>query len=180
MAQTLRRQLKQIFTRILEEHLVAYPGDVAGQLADAALAVKGMTPACKRGDLVDGMLFFQGEGEKQQSKCQDVRDRLSELLSLNFPIPGENHDFDRLYANIVKDGRSVDRFCRWALEQPKKDITWYVRKATILWGDWPQAFVETNAAIFYPPKFIPPKDEKTYVPNPNPEPRTAKSITNGS
>lgn len=105
-------------------------------------------PPTKRGDIVDGMLHFQALGQKQERQSeiyQTIREKLSEMLNLNFPGYGENRDFDAVYRRIEQDGRSVEQFCRWALDNLKDaDVRWLALKAANLWSQWPQAFKATT------------------------------------
>jgi len=67
----------------------------------------------------------------------------------NFPKYGENQGLDRVAKLIVKDGRDVQVFIRWA-KANKRDPHWYHVKPDSLWGDWPQAFTTPTSTRTLP------------------------------
>jgi hypothetical protein len=77
-----------------------------------------------------------------------ILEALATGFPYNFPKYGENLALDRIAKLIVKDGRDIKVFIRWA-KANKRDPHWYHIKPDSLWGDWPQAFTtsDTNRTL---------------------------------
>jgi hypothetical protein len=144
MTQTLRRELIQKFSVVLQRYAIP-EGDMLNELADAALSVSGIarrvpdglpTPT---GDAVGDWLEMTRRIQEKHSAETAVLKALEVGLNYNFPNYGENPKFDRIAKLIARDGRAVETFCKWA-EGKKRDPYWYHVNPDTLWGDWPQAF----------------------------------------
>lgn len=108
----------------------------------------------KKGDLVDGALFFAGQAKDQQAdKIEEVLQELERGLRVNISRTTRNQQVAR---RILNDARPVSRFLAWAAADEWRSAHLYLyADLDKVWRDWPQAFpaaptgVGNSAGSFY-------------------------------
>lgn len=93
----------------------------------------------KKGDLVDGILFFAGQAKEQEiDKVEELMQELERGLRVNITRTTKNQQTAR---RLLRDGRSVARFLAWAVADEWRASHLYLyADLDKVWRDWPQAF----------------------------------------
>lgn len=96
----------------------------------------------KKGDALDGMLYFQKKAEDQKiDEIEQVAVKLEVGLRFNFPRGVRDQ---AVYKRILKSGKPVERFIEW-VKADEKRLSYaflYAKDTETIWRDWPQ--VENN------------------------------------
>lgn len=94
--------------------------------------------------LVRGMLeMAEWPAAKMDERLNNLCDALSAGLGRNFH---RSTTFDAVAKRILKDGRDIRQFIRWATRDDKaREYNFvYVRNPETIWQDWPQAFATVS------------------------------------
>jgi hypothetical protein len=93
----------------------------------------------KKGDLVDGVLFFAGQAKDQQAdKVEELLQELERGLRVNITRTTKNQQTAK---RILKDARPVSRFLAWVVADEWRSSHLYLyADLEKVWRDWPQAF----------------------------------------
>jgi hypothetical protein len=98
------------------------------------------TPARgKKGDLVDGVLFFAGKAKEQQAdKVEELIQELERGLRVNIARTTKNQQTAK---RILKDARPIARWIAWAMADEWRASHLYLyADLEKVWRDFPQAF----------------------------------------
>ena len=127
----------------------------------------------KKGDLIDGMLFFGKQAQDQQvDKVEEVIQHLERDLHVNIARSLNNQQVAK---RIIKDGRSINKWVTWVMaEEWRATHTYLYADLEKVWRDWPQAFVKQTDESRPEYKIFRAEEEdkgKNYVPVPDRRPR---------
>jgi hypothetical protein len=100
-------------------------------------------PSRKKGDLVDGILFFAGQAKDQQAdKVEELIQELERGLRVNITRTTKAQQTAR---KILRDARPVARFLSWVVADEWRSAHLYLyADLDKVWRDWPQAFPAVN------------------------------------
>lgn len=116
------------------------PVEGTPQVGGGQVGVKErLNKKAKKGDLVDGALFFAGQAKDQQAdKVEDLIQELERGLRVNIVRTTKNQQTAR---RLLKDARPVARFLSWVVADEWRAAHLYLyADLEKVWRDWPQAF----------------------------------------
>lgn len=109
-------------------------------LSDPQVGVKEtLNKKGKKGDLVDGVLFFSDQAQEQKAdKVEEVLKTLERGLRVNIARTTNNQAVAK---RIIKDARPLERFLQWVhADEWRAAHTYLYAELERVWRDWPQAF----------------------------------------
>lgn len=169
---TLKRELRTKFEEVLQNYsdklTQAERESTAELLADAAIELRAFQQPQKRGDVLDGMLFFGKQAQEQGvNEVEEMLNRLDRELKVNLSRTTSNQQIARKIIKAEKDGQSLDRFITWLKSDEWRASHLYIyADLWKLWQLFPQAFaVETYTRPEYQLHRTDDKQEQ-YVANP--------------
>jgi hypothetical protein len=158
-------------TRVLPE-AVAPATEVVK--TEEKVSIKNVTPSPKiekKGDALDGMLFYANSaGKKKSDELISIRDKMQK----GFHITMDDKRWERFIEfvwGMEQKGQKVEQFIKWALDEGFDPIYWPPEKMKTL---WPRAFMKKEAVKIDDNfvKYVPPSapagdsDGGPYVPMP--------------
>ena len=144
MTQTLRREIIQTVFGVLQNYYDDVQNkDIAKIIADELIELRAFqepkTKQTKKGDAIDGLLFY-GKQAKDQGvdKVEELLCEIERGIHVNIQRSNDNQIIAR---KILKDGREFGRWLTWRIQ----DEWWAARlyifaDLTKMWEQWPAAF----------------------------------------
>ena len=124
-------------------------GDTQGNRKDVTPTSNSKNQTSKKGDLVDGLLFFAEQGkERGEDKVEEIIIALERGLKVNIDRSLKNQQIAR---RILKDDRPLETWIVWVKSDEWRMMHLYLyADLERVWRDWPQAF--DNQAKGYNPQ----------------------------
>lgn len=93
----------------------------------------------KKGDLLDGVLFFAGQAKEQKAdKVEEVIQTLERGLKVNISRNTKNQAVAK---RLLNDARPLERFLQWVhADEWRAAHTYLYAELERVWREWPQAF----------------------------------------
>ena len=107
--------------------------------SESLLGIKERINKKKKGDLLDGLLFYGQQAKEQQAdKVEEVIQELERGLHVNITRTTNNQAVAK---RIVKDGRPVSTWLAWVVGEEWRAAHLYIyADLEKVWRDFPQAF----------------------------------------
>lgn len=109
----------------------------------------------KKGDLLDGMLFYGRQAIKQgEDKVEEIVTKLEQGLRLNFPRGTKDQS---VYRRILETGKPIEAFIQW-VKSDERRLSYaflYAKDTGSLWRDFPQAFGSAVQSNLSPSRVMP-------------------------
>ena len=142
--QTLQRELKQVFFEILQKYNMEDREAASEELANAAKEFHYQQP--KKGDLVDGMLYYAEQAKARgEDKVEEVLNALERLLRRNIQRSGQWQDLARWMLKR-KESEPYQRWADWYMADAFQAKTSWRLTPDQVRACWPQAFAEPEPA----------------------------------
>jgi len=125
------------------EGVVGQPLTLSGSTIDPQVGVKESIKKEKKGDIFDGMLFYDKQAKEQgMDKIEEIIIQLERGLRVNITRSNSNQQVAK---RLLKDGRSVDTWLEWCRSDEWRMAHLYIyADLEKVWRDFPQAFDNNN------------------------------------
>jgi len=145
--QTLQRELKQVFFEILQKYNMEDREAASEELANAAKEFHYQQP--KKGDLVDGMLYYAEQAKlRGENTIEELLDDLERLLRRNIQRSGAWQDLAKWMLKR-NESEPYKKWAEWYMGDPFQAKTSWRLTPDQVRACWPQAFVTPETVSAY-------------------------------